>query len=103
MGLLPHLLPGYIPFSDSNARARFGKLWGGKLSEKPGLDARGMLAAAATGKLHALYVVGANPVKTFGIDAKTRQGKLQILVGPDHFLTETAQLADIAPPTPSSS
>src|SRR5712672_3367911 len=102
MGLLPHLLPGYIPFSDSNARAKFGKLWGGKLSEKPGLDARGMLAAAAKGELHALYVVGANPVKTFGVDAKDRLGKLELLVVQDLFLTETAQLADIVLPTASA-
>src|SRR5258707_2053681 len=102
MGLLPHMLPGYIPFSDSNARAKFGKLWGGKLSEKPGLDARGMLAAAAKGKLHALYVVGANPVKTFGVDAKDRLGKLELLVVQDLFLTETAQLADIVLPAASA-
>src|ERR1700731_165795 len=102
MGLLPHLLPGYIPFSDSHARAQFGKLWGGKLSEKPGLDARGMLAAAAKGKLHALYVVGANPVKTFGVDAKDRLGKLELLVVQDMFLTETAQLADVVLPAASA-
>ena len=102
MGLLPHLLPGYIPFSDSNARVKLGKLWGGKLSEKPGMDARGMLAAASTGKLRALYVVGANPVKTFGIDAKDRLGKLELLVVQDMFLTETAQLADVVLPAASA-
>jgi NADH-quinone oxidoreductase subunit G len=61
-----------------------------------------MLAAAATGKLRALYVVGANPVKTFGIDAKDRLGKLELLVVQDLFLTETAKLADIVLPAASA-
>src|ERR1700720_115873 len=102
IGLLPHLLPGYTPFADPKACAEFGKLWGGILSEKPGLDASGMLAAAANGKLQALYVVGANPVKTFGVDAKDRLGQLELLVVQDLFLTETAKLADIVLPAASA-
>jgi NADH-quinone oxidoreductase subunit G len=98
MGLLPHLLPGCASVSDGRTRDKLGKLWGGKLRDKPGLDARGMLAAAAQGKLRALYVVGANPVKTFAIEAKDRLGKLDLLVVQDLFLTETAKLADIVLP-----
>jgi NADH-quinone oxidoreductase subunit G len=98
MGLLPHLLPGYAPVADANARENFGKLWGSELSNRPGLDARGMLAAATSGKLRALYVVGANPVKTFGVDATGRLGKLDLLIVQDLFLTETARLADIVFP-----
>jgi len=48
--------------------------------------------------LRALYVVGANPVKTFGVDVKDRLGKLDLLVVQDLFLTETAKLADIVLP-----
>ena len=66
------------------------------------MDARGMLAAAAKGQLHALYVVGANPVKTFGISATGRLGKLDLLIVQDLFLTETAQLADIVLPAASA-
>jgi NADH-quinone oxidoreductase subunit G len=102
MGLTPHLLPGYAPFTDAKARDKFGKLWGAKLSDKPGLDARGMLAAAANGKLSALYVVGANPVKTFGVSAGQRLGKLELLIVQDLFLTETAALADIVLPAASA-
>ena len=98
MGLLPGMLPGYAGVGDASARDKFGKLWGAKLPEKPGLDARGMLASAANGKLKALYVVGANPVKTFGVSAKDRLGKLDLLIVQDLFLTETAQLADIVLP-----
>jgi NADH-quinone oxidoreductase subunit G len=103
MGQLPDMLPGYLPVTDKNARERFAALWGGgKLPEKPGLNARGMLAAAAKGDLHALYVVGANPVKTFGVPATGRLGKLDLLIVQDLFLTETAQLADIVLPAASA-
>jgi len=98
MGLLPDMLPGYAPADDAKARETFGQLWGAKLPDQPGLDAQAMLAASASGKLRALYVVGANPVKTFGVDAKDRLGKLDLLVVQDLFLTETAQLADIVLP-----
>jgi NADH-quinone oxidoreductase subunit G len=98
MGQFPDMLPGYVSVTDSNARKKFAALWEAKLPEKPGMNARGMLAAAAKGQLHALYVVGANPVKTFGISATDRLGKLDLLIVQDLFLTETAQLADIVLP-----
>jgi predicted molibdopterin-dependent oxidoreductase YjgC len=100
--LLPDMLPGYLPIKDMQTRVKFSALWGAKLSEKPGMNARGMLAAAVKGQLHALYVVGANPVKTFGISATERLGKLDLLVVQDLFLTETAQLADIVLPAASA-
>ena len=98
MGQLPDVLPGYLSVTDARAREKFAALWWAKLPEKRGMDARGMLAAAAKGQLHALYVVGANPVKTFGVSATDRLGKLDLLVVQDLFLTETAQLADIVLP-----
>ena len=102
MALLPGMLPGYATIEDAKAREKFGALWGAKLPEKPGMDARAMLAAAANGKLRALYVVGANPVKTFGVSATDRLGKLDLLVVQDLFLTETAKLADIVLPAASA-
>jgi len=98
MGQLPDMLPGYVSVTDAEARKKFGKLWEAKLPDKPGMNARGMLAAAAKGELRALYVVGANPVKTFGISSTGRLGKLDLLIVQDLFLTETAQLADIVLP-----
>ena len=98
MGLLPDLLPGYAAVADSAAREAFGKLWGVPLPERPGLTAREMLDAAIAGKLKALYVVGANPVKTFGVGAADRLGGLELLVVQELFLTETARRADIVLP-----
>ena len=102
MGLLPDRLPGYAPLSDAVERARFGKLWGGEVPAAPGLTARAMMEAAVAGKLKALYVVGANPVKTFGLTAPGRIAGLDLLVVHDLFLTETAERADVVLPAASS-
>jgi len=98
MGILPDRLPGYAPLCDAGERSRFSKLWGGDISEKPGLTARAMMEAAAAGEVKALYVVGANPVKTFGLAQADRIAGLDLLVVHDMFLTETAQRADIVLP-----
>ena len=97
MGLLPDRLPGYALLSAAAARDRFAGLWGAKLSEMPGLDMRGMFDAMRKGQLKALYVVGSNPAKTFGIPAEVLR-KLELLVVHELFLTETAKHADVVFP-----
>ncbi len=97
MGLLPDRLPGYAPVHDPAARDSFGKLWGATLPSEHGLSAREMLDAAASGKLKALYVVGSNPLKTFGVSAE-RLASVDLLVVHEMFMTETAQHADIILP-----
>jgi NADH-quinone oxidoreductase subunit G len=102
MGLLPDRLPGYVPVADVAAREAYGTLWGATLSAKPGLATRAMLDAALTGQIKALYVVGANPVKTFDLPNSGRPAKLELLIAQDLFLSETAQLADIVLPALSA-
>ncbi len=98
MGLLPDRLPGYALVNDRAARESFGKSWGAELPEQSGLTARQMLDAAVKGRLKALYVVGANPVKTFGLPSAHRLGGLELMVVHEMFLTETAACADIVLP-----
>jgi len=98
MGVLPDRLPGYAPVSDASARESFGQLWGVALPAQPGLTARQMLDAATAGRMKALYVVGANPVKTFGVSEAGRLGGLELLVIHEMFLTETAERADVVFP-----
>ena len=92
MGLYPSLLPGYHTAAGSNP---FHKEWA-DVPQAAGLDLAGMVDAAKTGKLKALYVVGSNPVGRLNIDpfafAKS------FLVVQDMFLTETAVIADIVLP-----
>jgi NADH-quinone oxidoreductase subunit G len=102
MGLLPGYLPGYASVSDATERARFSKLWGGEIASVPGLTAGAMMEAAVAGKLKALYVVGANPLKTFGVAQPDPLAGLELLVVHDMFLTETAQRADVVLPAASS-
>ncbi|HXO88576.1 MAG TPA: NADH-quinone oxidoreductase subunit NuoG [Candidatus Acidoferrales bacterium] len=102
MGILPDRLPGYAHLSDSSERSRFGKLWGGEISDKPGLTARAMMEAAVAGKLKMLYVVGANPLKSFNVAQPDRLAGLELLVVHDMFLTETAQRADVVLPAAST-
>jgi NADH-quinone oxidoreductase subunit G len=103
MGVLPDRLPGYAQVSDASERARFGKIWGGvELPTAPGLTARQMMEAAVSGKLKALYVIGANPVKTFSVAQPDKLAGLELLVVHEMFLTETAQRADVVLPAASS-
>jgi NADH-quinone oxidoreductase subunit G len=101
MGLLPDRLPGYAHISDAAARGAFGKLWDATLPDSRGLNAAQMTEAALTGKLPALYVVGANPVETFGRTGAERPAGLELLVVHELFLTATARLADVVLPAAS--
>jgi NADH-quinone oxidoreductase subunit G len=89
MGLLPDMLPGYTPLGSE----RFAEY---AAAAKPGLDMLEMFDAAAAGKLAALYVVGANPVLCYGIDAAAL--KDTFVVVQEMFMTETAVLADVVLP-----
>jgi NADH-quinone oxidoreductase subunit G len=92
MGLLPDLLPGYVPVT---APAAFSEYQG--LSSAPGKTMQAMLSSTADGELGALFIVGANPLAGRGVEpfAKT------FLIVQDLFLTETAALADVVFPAAS--
>ncbi|MFQ5723528.1 MAG: molybdopterin-dependent oxidoreductase, partial [Terriglobia bacterium] len=99
MGLLPDRLPGYAPVSGPGSLQEWEELWGTPLPKKPGLNARQMLEP---GRLRALYVLGSNPIKTFGLE-NTREGlgNPELLVVQELFPTETARLADVVLPAAS--
>ena len=61
-----------------------------------------MMEAAVAGKLKALYVVGANPIKTYAVAQPERLAGLDLLIVHDMFLTETAQRADVVLPAAST-
>jgi NADH-quinone oxidoreductase subunit G len=90
MGVLPDVLPGYQSLKGSTLASEYG------MADAPGLDLLAMFDAANAGSLSALYVVGANPVKRFGIDPATL--KSTFLIVQDMFLTDTAVLADVVLP-----
>ena len=90
MGVLPDVLPGYQSLKGSTIASEYSA------ADAPGLDLLAMFDAAAASKLSALYVVGSNPVKRYGIDPATL--KSTFLIVQDLFLTETALLADVVFP-----
>jgi NADH-quinone oxidoreductase subunit G len=95
LGLLPDRLPGYAPVADAAARARWEAIWKTKLPSAAGLNGRQIIS----GQLRALYVVGTNPVKTFGLEnSRAGLGNPELLIVHELFLTESAQHADVVLP-----
>ena len=101
MGVLPDRLPGYAYLDNTAVAESLSKHWGGQVPTKPGMTAPEMIEAAQSGKLKALYVVGANPFAHFGKPGAGR-ANLGLLIVHELFLTETAQLADIVFPAASA-
>ncbi len=94
MGLLPDLLPGYVPVAAPGAFAEYANL-----PAAPGKTMPQMLDAAAKGELGALLVVGADPVYDARLDPASL--KNTFVVVQDLFLTETAAVADVVLPAAS--
>ena len=95
MGVLPDLLPGYVPVSAPGA---FAAEYPG-LPAEPGRSLPEMFAAAGKGELGALLVMGANPVASLGVNPAALKNTFVIVQ--DIFLTETAALADVVLPAAS--
>jgi NADH-quinone oxidoreductase subunit G len=95
MGLLPDMLPGYVPVDAASA---FTAEYAG-MPAAPGKTMPEMFDAAGKGKLGALLVVGADPVGSMGADPAALKNTLVIVQ--DIFLTETAALADVVFPAAS--
>jgi NADH-quinone oxidoreductase subunit G len=97
MGVLPDRLPGYVHVDRAANREAFDRLWGSVIASRPGLTAPQIVEAAQSGKLQALYVMGANPFAHFGTLGYGR-GKLGFLVVQEMFMTDTAKAADVVFP-----
>jgi NADH-quinone oxidoreductase subunit G len=93
MGLYPDLLPGYHPVSP--AGRQFHQEWS-TIPQTTGLDLPGMIDAAKSGKLKAIYVVGSNPLGRLNIDPFVFAQSFVVVQ--DMFLTETAEMADVVFP-----
>jgi NADH-quinone oxidoreductase subunit G len=94
MGLLPDLLPGYVPVTSPGAFAEYPGL-----PATPGKTLPKIFEAAANGELGALLVVGADPVTSLNIAPASLRNTFVIVQ--DIFLTETAAMADVVFPAAS--
>jgi len=106
VGASPIFYPGYIPASDDANRARIAALWGYPVAELPsarGLTTVEIIKAVGDGKVHALYVMGENPLHT---DPNLNHVEhaihmLDFMVVQDIFMTPTAMKADVVLPASS--
>ncbi|MFZ5827119.1 MAG: formate dehydrogenase subunit alpha [Bacillota bacterium] len=100
MGCLPNLLPGYVRSNDEAHLDRVGRLWGVRLSRRPGLTSTELTELMGEGKVKGLYVMGENPMLTDPNlnHARACFEELEFLAVQDIFLTETAEMADVVLP-----
>ncbi|TMS00326.1 formate dehydrogenase subunit alpha [Nonomuraea basaltis] len=103
MGALPDTLPGYGKVRDPVARGRAEQMWGTRLPDHDGLRIPQMFAAARSGDLRVLWVIGED-VATTDPDANQVIAALNacpLVISQELFLSETARHADVVLPAAS--
>jgi NADH-quinone oxidoreductase subunit G len=93
-GLSPGLLPGHVRRSDAGDELRGA--WSA-LPEDEGLDATGILDAAANGRIGCLVLLGADPLSDFPDQDLARRALAgaRAIIAVDTFLTESSRLAHV--------
>jgi NADH-quinone oxidoreductase subunit G len=94
MGLAPGLLPGRVALA--NAAADLRDEWPGVPSQR-GLDARGILEAAAEGRITTLVLLGADPLCDFPDTDLARRAleRVDRLIAVDLFVNTSVAHADV--------
>jgi formate dehydrogenase major subunit len=105
MGALPDRLPGFQYVENDALRQRCELIWGcDPLPAKRGWHLSGMFEAMDRGELHALYVIGENPLQSEADRHLTerRLASLDFMVVQDIVMTATAEIADVVLPAAAS-
>ena len=97
LGMSPGLLPGRVTLDAG--REWFGDRWP-TLPQTRGLDAAGILRAAADGKIDTLVLLGADPLADFPDRDLAERGLAgaRTVIACDQFLTESVKQADVVLP-----
>jgi formate dehydrogenase major subunit/formate dehydrogenase alpha subunit len=125
LGALPNVFPGYQPVTDAKVREKFAEAWGmakdeGRsarmkaeenfilhpsreafiLSDKVGLTVTEMMPGILEGKVHALYILGEDPVMSDPNSKHIREclEACDFIVLQEIFPSETSQYADVLLP-----
>jgi NADH-quinone oxidoreductase subunit G len=101
MGVAPALLAGGRPIEDAAWYSTLSSAWGLPLSGHKGLDAAGILQAAARGDVHGLFVLDTDLLAEWPDEALARAAleKVPFVLVQTPLLTPTAQLADVVLPS----
>ena len=100
MGLIPMVLPDYLPIANHENVKFFEKYWNCEINPKPGLTVVEIMESIYNKEIRGLYVMGENPAMSDpnANHAREALARLDTLIVQDIFLTETAYLADIVLP-----
>jgi len=104
MGAIPNKFVGGQDVEDPGSRARFERAYGAKIPDKRGYHLSQMFEAMEHGRMHALYILGENPIQSEA-DAKRTRHLLESvghIVVQDNFLTKTAEIATVVLPAAAS-
>lgn len=106
MGGLPNVFPGYQPVTSEEVRRTLAAAWDvpyERLSPTPGLTVTEIMNGILDGRIHAVYIMGENPMLSDPnlnhVEEALRQ--VDFLVVQDIFFNETAALADVVLPAAS--
>ncbi len=99
MGLVPDTLPGWVPAADASARAQYERAWGGALPGA-GMTTREALAAAAEGKVRALWIASDDLLASAADRelAERALARAELVIVNEMFLTRTAARAHVVFP-----
>jgi formate dehydrogenase alpha subunit len=100
MGGLPNVYPDYQSVVREDIQAKFEAAWGVSLSGTPGLTATEMIPGCEDGRIHAMYILGEDPVMS---DPDTNHVRhcleiCEFLVLQEIFPSETSTYADVLLP-----
>ncbi len=120
MGALPNVYPGYQSITEVSVREKFASAWGVEkskttrmeaedfvlqkfsvhLPDEIGMTVTEMIPGILSDKIHALYILGENPIMTDPDTTHIRKclEAVEFLVLQDIFPTETSEYADVLLP-----
>jgi len=113
MGALPNVFPGYQPVTDAKVREKFAAAWSLEkdeafishpssfiLPDKVGLTVTEMIPGILDGKIHALYILGEDPVMSDPDSSHVRHclEQCDFIVLQEIFPSETSKYADVLLP-----
>jgi formate dehydrogenase major subunit len=104
MGAIPNKFVGGQDVENPGSRAKFERAYGMKIPDTRGWHLSQMFEAMEHGKMHALYILGENPIQSEADAKRTRhllEGVDHIIVQ-DNFLTKTAEIASVVFPAAAS-